>query len=431
MMNNSRSLLTARRQFLGASVTSAIGLALCPSLQKAFADGPVKRRAKSCILIWLNGGPSHIDTFDPKPGADTNGPFTAIETRVAGMQFSQHLPRLAEQAQHLAVVRSMTSNEGDHDRANYLLHTGNQRTEALAYPGLGSVVAREWQAEDGDLPAYVALNGTAPSAGFFGVEFSPHIIGNLDAPLENVTLPEGMTEERLEKRLKALDSFNDGSLNRVDRERLSAQKATTAKAARFRKSSALKAFDLSDESPETLTTYGATQPEGSPIPGTFGRACIMARRLIESGVRFVEVTLDGWDTHANNFELVAALLNQLDPAFAALTSDLSNRGLLDETLVICMGEFGRTPQINVQMGRDHWSDAFSVVLTGGGIRGGQVIGTTDAKGEKVADRPVSVPDLFTTLLATFGVEGHKVYRTPSGRPIKLADKGTVVAELLT
>ena len=156
----------------------------------------------------------------------------------------------------------------------------------------------------------------------------------------------------------------------------------------------------------------------------------MARRLVENGVRFVEVTLDGWDTHANNFAAVEALLAQLDPAFAALTCDLSDRGLLDQTLIVCMGEFGRTPQINPQMGRDHWSEAFSVVLGGGGIHGGRVIGASDVKGEKVVDRPVTVPDLYATLLAAFGIDGHKTYMTPSGRPIKLAEKGTVVNELV-
>jgi uncharacterized protein (DUF1501 family) len=326
--------LSTRRTFLGSSIAGTLGFALSPAMQRLLAaDGP-QSRAKSCILIWLNGGPSHIDTFDPKPGADTNGPFTAIDTQVPGTQFSQHLPKLAAQANHLAVIRSMTSPEGDHERA-------------------------------------------------------------------------------------------------VDPHRLAGQPALTARALRFRKSPNLKAFDLSEEKPETMTAYGATQPEGSPVPGTFGKACLMARRLIETGVRFVEVTLDGWDTHANNFAAVEALLNQLDPALASLTSDLSDRGMLGETLIVCMGEFGRTPQINPQMGRDHWSEAFSVVLAGGGVRGGQTFGSSDAKGEKVAERPVTVPDLYATLLAAFGIDGNKPLRTPSGRPIKLSEKGSVVGELLT
>ena len=419
-----------RRAFLGAGIAGTLGLALSPAVQRLLAaDGP-QRRAKACILLWLNGGPSHIDTFDPKPGAETNGPFTAIDTQVAGMQFSQHLPKLAGQTKHLAVIRSMTSPEGDHERANQFLHTGNVRSETVDYPSLGSVVAREWSAEDGDLPAFVALNGSAPGPGFFGIQFAPHVIGNLDAPLDNIGLPEGVNEVRLNRRLNALTAFNDGSSRRLDPQRLAGQQALTARALRFRKSPALRAFDLSDETPEILSAYGASQPEGSPVPGTFGKACVLARRLIENGVRFVEVTLDGWDTHANNFAAVEGLLNQLDPAMAALTADLSNRGLLEETLILCMGEFGRTPQINPQMGRDHWSEAFSVVLAGGGMRGGQTIGASDAKGEKVAERPVTVPDLYATLLAAFGIDGSKSLRTPSGRPIKLSEKGSVVGDLV-
>jgi uncharacterized protein (DUF1501 family) len=429
-MFNTSAVRATRRTFLGSGIAGTLGLALSPTVQRLLAaDGP-SRRAKACILLWLNGGPSHIDTFDPKPGAETNGPFTAIDTQVPGMQFSQHLTKLAAQAQHLAVIRSMTSPEGDHERANQFLHTGNVRSETVDYPALGSVVAREWSAEDGDLPAFVALNGNAPGPGFFGIQFAPHIIGNIDAPLENIVLPEGVNEDRLSRRLNALAAFNEGASRRVDPQRLAGQQSLTARALRFRKSPALKAFDLSDEKPETMAAYGAAQPEGSPVPGTFGKACVMARRLIENGVRFVEVTLDGWDTHDNNFQAVEALLNQLDPALAALTADLSDRGLLGDTLIVCMGEFGRTPQINPQMGRDHWSEAFSVVLAGGGMRGGQSIGASDAKGEKVADRPVTVPDLYATLLAAFGIDGSKPFRTPSGRPIKLAEKGSVVSELL-
>jgi uncharacterized protein (DUF1501 family) len=429
-MFHKSALLATRRSFLGSGIAGTLGLALSPAVQSLLAAEGPHRRARACILLWLNGGPSHIDTFDPKPGADTNGPFTAIDTQIAGMRFSQHLPKLAAQAQHLAVIRSMTSPEGDHERANQFLHTGNVRSETVDYPALGSVVAREWSADDGDLPAFVALNGNAPGPGFLGVQFAPHTIGNIDAPLENIGLPEGVSEDRLDRRLRSLAVFNDGSSRRVDPQRLAGQQALTARALRFRKSPALKAFDLADEKPETMAAYGAAQPEGSPVPGTFGKACVMARRLVENGVRFVEVILDGWDTHADNFSAVAALLSQLDPAFAALTADLSDRGLLAETMIVCMGEFGRTPQINPQMGRDHWSEAFSVVLAGGGVRGGQVVGASDTKGEKVADRPVTVPDLYATLLSAFGIDGSQPLRTPSGRPIKLSEKGSAVNDLL-
>jgi uncharacterized protein (DUF1501 family) len=413
-----------RREFLGAGVVGTLGLALSPAVQRALAQGPARKRAKSCILIWLNGGPSHLDTFDPKPGAPTGGPFKSIDTPVPGLKFCEHLPMLARRAKHLAIVRSMTSNEADHERAYRLLHTGNVQDESTQFPALGAVVARHWSAESGELPAFVALGGPAAGPGFFGVEFAPYVIGTLDAPVENVKLPEGVDDPRLQRRLQALGRLNQGFAPRSDAGRVAEHERLTARAVRFQKSPALKAFDLTRERPETLLAYGAVGDNGG-----FGKACLMARRLVEQGVRFVEVMLDGWDTHADNFNLVAALLKQLDPALAALTSDLADRGRLDETLIVCMGEFGRTPTINANVGRDHHSDAFSVLLAGGGVRGGQVIGASDEKGEKVKDRPVKVPDLYATLLAAFGIDAGKSYRTPEGRPVRLADTGQVVKEL--
>jgi Protein of unknown function (DUF1501) len=419
-----------RRHFLGTGLAGGLGLALAPAFRALLADDPPARRAQSCIFVWLNGGPSHIDTFDPKPGSSTNGPFSAIDTKIAGVAFSQHLPRLAQAADRLALIRSMNSPEGDHDRGNLVLHTGNVPAEAVAYPGLGSVVAREWSVDDGDLPAFVTINGSSAPPGFFGAGYAPYTIANVDAPLENVALLEGITEERFEKRLAALDRFNALSSKRLHPRTLAEQQRLARRVRRFRKSPALGAFDLSQETPETLVRYGVPQGEGSdPAAGVFGRACLMARRLIEQQVRFVEVTLDGWDTHANNFAEVESLSQKLDPALDALIADLADRGLLEKTLVVCLGEFGRTPQINAATGRDHWADAFSLLLAGGGIRGGQVIGATDAKGEKVVDRPVSPADLFATLLSALGIDGQKVYKTPEGRPIRLAEKGSVIGEL--
>jgi uncharacterized protein (DUF1501 family) len=410
---------------------AGLGLALSPAFQRLLAGEERRRRAKACILLWLNGGPSHIDTFDPKPGAATNGPFKAIDTTVAGMQFSEHLPKLAQQAKHLAVIRSLTSREADHDRAYYFLHTGNQRDDSIEHPALGSVTAREWAAEEGDLPSFVSINGSSAGPGFFGVSYAPHIVMNLDAPVDNAALPEGVDEKRFERRLKTLEAFNRGFAGRSDPERVAEQMRAVARAARFRKSPALKAFDLSEEKPETLTRYGAQVNGDDKDAAAFGKACLAARRLVENGVRFVEVMLDGWDTHAENFNQTAALMKQLDPAFAALTADLAERGRLDETLVLCMGEFGRTPQINAEKGRDHWSQAFSAVVAGGGFRGGQVYGSSDAEGGQVKEKLVTVPDLYATLLASLGVDGAKSYRTPSGRPIALAGKGKVVEGLLS
>jgi len=411
-----------RRQFLGAGVASTLGLALSPVFQGLLAREGSVRRAKACILVWLNGGPSHIDTFDPKPGQSTNGPFKPVATTIPAVQFSEHLRKTADQAKHLAVMRSVTSEAGDHGPAYRYLHTGNLRDESLEW--LGSVVTRQWSAEDSDLPAFVAINGTSAGPGFLGVQYSPHVITNLDAPVENLALPEGVDEARLARRLTGLEKLNQGFAKRTHPLADSEHENLSKRAFRFRTSPALKAFQYNLEKADVLAKYGAQGDNG-----TFGKACVMARRLVEHGVRFVEVMLDGWDTHADNFNAVTGLLKVFDPTYSALIADLATRGLLNETLVVCMGDFGRTPTINAQQGRDHWNNAFSVVLAGGGVRGGRVIGATDAKGEQVKERPVTVPDLYATLLSVFGVDPQKTYRAPGGRPIKLADKGKVVKEL--
>src|SRR5262249_8891038 len=322
---------------------------------------------------------------------------------------------------HLAVLRSVTSKEADHEQAYHLLHTGNSRSETVAYPTLGSVVAREWSGAEGDLPPFVALGGGSAGPGFFGVEFAPYVVADPNAPISNVTLPEGVDEVRRRRQLEALAALNRGFARRVDRTSVAQQERFTARALRLQRSPALKAFDLSAEKPAVREAYGLPSPpkEGEAAQedaGAFARSCLTARRLVEHGVRFVEVALDGWDTHADNFNAVMALSKQLDTGFAALVADLAGRGLLEQTLVVCMGEFGRTPTINAANGRDHWSEVFSVVLAGGGVRGGQVIGASDAKGEQPKQRPVTVPDLYATLLSAFGVSGRKQFRMPDGRP---------------
>jgi len=420
--------LVTRRQALGAGLLGTIGLALSPAMQRLLAaDGPT-RRAKACILVWLNGGPSHLDTFDPKPDApdDYHGPATAIDTAVEGVRLSGYFPELAKQAKDYALIRSITSKEADHDRANFFIHTGNLRSETVEYPALGAVVAKTWSDEKDELPNFVSINAGGGDGGFFGVEFSPHTISNFDAPIDNLALPDGVDDDRLARRLKGLDALNNSFAGRSDPGRVADHQRFHDKALRLRTSPALKAFDLKSEKPETIDAYGAGADDAA-----FQKSCLLARRLVENGVKFVEVQLDGWDTHGDNFNGVANLAKVLDPTLSALIRDLSDRGLLNDTLVLCMGEFGRTPKINEQQGRDHWSEAFSVLLAGGGVKGAQVIGQTDEKGEQVKDRPVTIPDYFATLLSSLGIDPAKQYRTPGGRPIKLADKGKVVTELFS
>lgn len=417
------SLLRAtRRGFLEASLLSGLGLAFAQGARGGQAKA-MPTKAKACILIWLNGGPSHIDTFDPKPGTETGGPFGTVATQMAGVRFCEHLKRLAAVSDRLAVIRSLHSKEEDHDRAYRMLHTGSIPTEAVDMPSLGALLAREAHSAH-DLPRFVSLLGESHGPGFLGLEFAPLVVNDLDNPIPNLTPGEGVDAGRLRRRLTAVARLNQSFAARTDGPTVADLARLTDQAVRLAASPDVGAFQLSEEPAEVLERYGAAGD--NPL---FGRACILARRLVERGTAFVEVRLDGWDTHENNFASVGNLLAQLDPALAALISELSERGLLDQTLLVCMGEFGRTPQINPQNGRDHWAHVFSALVAGGGVAGGQVIGASDALGAEVADRPVTVPDLIASLLWAAGSDPQTLYTTPEGRPVRIADGGEVVREL--
>jgi uncharacterized protein (DUF1501 family) len=422
-----------RREFLARGLIGTLGLALSPHAARAWAANTA--RADRCVLIWLNGGPSHLDTFDPKPGTPTGGPFAAIDTSVPGIRLAQHLPRLATQARHFSLIRSLSSREADHERAYQLLHTGHVPQETVAHPALGAIVARHWSPDLATLPAYVSIRGASAGPGFFGLEFAPHVINDPASPFENIAPPQGVSNRRLDRRFAALNALNQSFANAGQSEIAADYSRLNARARLLMGAAELHALDLNQASESERNLYGVTAPapDGSIDNSenqSFARACLLARRLLERGVRFVEVILDGWDTHEDNFNQVANLCNILDQPLAALIADLAARGLLDSTLLLCMGEFGRTPAINNNTGRDHWSDAFSALIAGGGIRPAQVVGATDAAGEQVADQPVSIPDLFATLLATLGIDASRSHITPEGRPIKLVDNGTPIKQLL-
>jgi uncharacterized protein (DUF1501 family) len=417
----SLSLQPSRRDFLRLSLAGGLAWAASGRL----ATGQASRtKAKAAVLVFLEGGPSHIDMFDPKPGQDTGGPFKAIDTRIAGVQFSEHFSKLANVADKLTVIRSLTSPEGDHDRAQVLLHTGYQPTPALNYPALGAVVARETADGESDLPAFVSFGDTT-GAGYLGQEFAPFVVGDVNNISPNLQLPDGLSEARLARRLRAVQSLNSSFGRRVDATVAADYSRLSTRANRFRQSPALKTVDWAAEEPKAWETYG-----GGVGDGNVARMFLAARRMLEHGTKFIEIRIGGWDTHTDNFNQVQALAGPLDAGLAAFLDDLQARGLLDQTVVACFGEFGRTPRINGDNGRDHWNDVFSAVLAGGGIRGGQAIGKSSDKGESVADRPVKVADLYATLLAAFGVDAAKEYRTPDGRPIKLTNGGQVVQEAL-
>jgi hypothetical protein len=411
-----------RRDFIkiafGASATAALsGKFLLPTWA---ASKPAQ--AKSVILLWMQGGPSQLDTFDPKPGVETGGPHKAIETKTPGLFVSEHLPRLAQASDRFSVIRTLFSKDPNHDTARYLLHTGYRTDPTVDHPHLGSLISQELGTKAEGLPGCITL-GKEPgaSSGYLAAEMAPLLIEKIENPLEDLKLSAGVTSFRLADREKLLWSQNEGFAAEHAEGAVESQRKAYERAFSLMRSPNLKAFDISGEKEETRKLYG-----GSP----FGRACLMARRLVESGVRFVEVTLADWDTHADNFNRSKGLMEQLDPGMSGLLADLARRNMLDETLVIWMGEFGRTPRINGGNGRDHWTRAFCAALAGGGTAGGRVLGRTNALGTETLERPVSVQDLFATIYGQLGVDPAKKYMTPAGRPIKILEGGDPVKELL-
>jgi hypothetical protein len=406
-----------RRDFLRAA--GAVGLSgWLPAL--AAADAPGRKRA--CILLWMSGGPSQVDTFDPKPGHPNNGPFAPAATRVPGLVVGEHLPKVADRIEHLAVVRSMSTKEGDHGRATLHLRTGNLPQGAIDFPVIGSLVAHERDAADADLPRYVSvaprgLGPAALSAGFLGPRHAPLVVGDDggagELRVQDLGLPAGVKPDRAAGRLALLREVEEDFLASRPGPATAGHRSAYDRAARLMRKDAAGAFDLSGEKPALRDRYGRNR---------FGQGCLLARRLVERGVPFVEVTLGGWDTHDNNFEQVKALCQTLDPAWSALVDDLKDRGLLDSTLVVWAGEFGRTPGVNPRRGRDHYPAAWSVVLGGGGIKGGQAVGRTGKDGMTVEDRPVSVPDLLATVCLAMGIDPAKQNLSNVGRPIRVVDQ---------
>jgi hypothetical protein len=322
----------------------------------------------------------------------------------------------------IALIRSLTNKEGEHQRATYQLHTGYVPSGSVKYPSLGSIVASELGPQGFDLPHFVSIGNRAATigSGFLGMNVAPFVVANPLQMPNNVALPRGVGSSRFTRRLDLLGQLEQDFAAAGGGPRVHDHRGLYAGAAQMVLSPRLKAFDLAQEKDRVRDRYGRN---------AFGQGCLLARRLIEQGVTFVEVESNGWDTHQDNFERVKALSSKVDPAFAALVADLRARGLLERTLVIWMGEFGRTPRINPRTGRDHFPRAFNVALAGAGIHGGQVIGATSADAMEVVSRPVSVPDLFCTFYQALKINPRKENRSPLGRPIKIMDKGNPVEEL--
>ena len=377
-------------------------------------------QADAVILLWMGGGMSHLDTFDPKPGAATGGEFAAIRTAVDGITVSEILPTVASQLQHATIVRSLTGDSADHGNATHHLLTSYPQVRELVHPSLGSIVANQVE-RLGDLPAFVTVGGEAPSPGYLGQMAEAYFIGEPGTPDPTIALPEGITQVRAQRRLEILEGLN-GRFSSPVESLVDAVGGSYAAAVKLMQSPALAAFDIASEPASVREAYGDTR---------FGRGCLLARRLVEQGVRFVQVNLGGFDTHVDNFPTMRSLGAIIDPAIGTLLGDLASSGRLDRTLVLLLSEFGRTPVINGSAGRDHYPDVFSGLLAGGGIKRGFVLGGTDPEGRKAVERPVRVADLHATVVDQLGIDPDGRVDTPLGRQMKLINDGTIVADLLT
>jgi uncharacterized protein (DUF1501 family) len=406
----------SRRGFLRWLGAGAVGLGAFDRLT-LHAD-EVSRQHKAVILLWMAGGPSQFETFDPKPGADTQGPTRAIPTAVPGIQVAENWPKVAGVAGDLTIIRSMTSKEGNHGRATYLLHTGYAPSGGIVHPGIGSVVASEIGPEAFDLPHFVSIQGASVGPSFLGVTYAPFVVTDPNRPPDNLIAP--VPGGRVKRRLGLLKELEGEFARGGAAEQVRDHEALYGQTAEMVLSPRVKAFDLAAEPEAVRAAYGRTP---------FGQGCLMARRLVEAGVTFVEVQSSGWDTHANELTALKGLIPPVDRGTAALLTDLKQRGLLGRTLVIWMGEFGRMPRINLTAGRDHFPAAFNMALAGCGVRGGQVIGATDRLGTEVAERPVTVPDLFCTFCRALGLDPRKENQSNVGRPLKIVEGGHAVKEV--
>jgi hypothetical protein len=422
--------VVSRRGFLRGALAAGGGALTLGWQDLLLANAAELRKAgKSMILLWMDGGPSQFDTFNPKPGSPFQGPALAINTVVSGVQVAEYWPKTARVMDKIALIRSMVSAEKEHDRAIALVRTGYTPNPAVRYPAWGSIVARDREEMESDLPSCVRIGRPRITtrdvdAGVLGVRYNPFKIDEPGTLPPNVL--SGAAPDVVRRRL-ALAGRLDGEFARAGGAASVAEKRQVYdRTARMVLSPRLGAFDLSSEPDKLRDAYGRT---------TFGQGCLLARRLVEQGVSFVEVIStgsisdQGWDTHKLGFKEQPPLCHETDPAYATLLVDLAERGLLENTLVAWMGEFCRTPKIKPDGGRDHYSEGWLVGLSGAGVRGGQVIGATDPQGVKVTDRPVRVQDLFVTFCQVLGVDPHEEYLTPDRRPIKIVEGGAVIGEL--
>ncbi len=397
----------------------------------------MRRNNKSLIILWMGGGPATIDIWDLKPGRPTGGEFQPINTTAPGVQISEHMPITARQMRHMNIIRSLTTTEGDHNRGRQLMHTSYRPNPAIAFPSIGSVVSLQAPTLPGyqavSLPGYIAVGGGAGGPGFLGMNYAPFTVRNAGRPPENMRPPQelGRSElermERIRRRQRLFYFLEDQFMQEqaphlaTEEERVKFDDASKAHAEIYGKGFSLVAssegqvFDINNEPANVREAYGNNN---------FGRAALLARRLVEAGVSAVEISLGGWDTHNQNFQRLANNnLPTLDAAMGTLIGELVERGMWENTVVLWMGEFGRTPRINQNVGRDHWARCWSIALGGGAMQGGIAYGRTDVDGLAVAENPVTVGDVFATVYQALGIDPTLQVRDAIGRPFNIAGGG--------
>ena len=418
-----------RRQFIQNAARAYLGVHLFPmlgpSIASAAAEGAAKgNKAKHVIYLYMAGGMSHLDTFDPKPKKkDVMGPTETIVGK-GGVEISGFLPKTAGVTDKMCVINSMNSTQGAHEQGSYIMHHSYAQRGTVKHPALGSWVMKLGGRLNPEIPGFVAINANpdVTGGGFFGAKYSAAPIGRPDQGLQDSKRPDAVSEDDFSRRLTLADRLNTQFHERYPNADVKAYEELYREAISLMNSEDLKAFDLDNEDGATRKLYGS---------GNFAQGCLLARRLIEHDVRFVEVQLGGWDTHYDNFTAVEGRCQEFDQAYAALLTDLEKRGKLKDTLVVVATEFGRTPTIKTEHsnGRDHHPSAFSCVLAGGGVKGGMKYGRTDSSGERVKDDEVSVQDFNATIAYALGLPHDLVLMSPTKRPFKIADKGSPVKSI--
>jgi hypothetical protein len=425
-----RSGEISRRDFAAKTASSLLGVGLLGQYMSGTAraafEGSSKLKqvatAKNVIYLYMSGGQTHLDTWDPKEGVETAGPTKPIKTSADGVRVSEYLPLTAQQMHHATVINSLSSTQGAHEQGNYMMHTSYELRGTIRHPAMGAWLNVFQGGGNSTLPNFVFIGNDSrhPGAGFFPAAQSPLFVSNPENGLKNVKLQPGLTEDKFQARMKLADELDKDFRSTFPHRNVKAYTEMYDDAMAMMKSEDLKAFDLTEEAPDLRAAYGK-EP--------FGQGCLLARRLVERGVRFVEVSLGGWDTHNANFVAVPERCDTLDKGLSALIGDLNSRGLLDDTLIVLTTEFGRTPDINKNAGRDHYPKAFSAVMFGGGVRGGFVYGKTDNEGREVVENKVRIQDFNASIAYALGLPLDQVIYSPSKRPFTIADKGQPVVDL--